>query len=113
MVWRFAQVAARYYAYKSVESNIILETEMKAGEIGFLHNLLSSIVLLVGFLHWSTCFWFYMHPSEEIERIQAINYAEFHQSLNYESAILPQGVEQAMKAPLAMVFDIKLALYFL
>ena len=85
LVWRFFQVAARYYAYKSIESNFLLETEMRAGSIGFLHTLISSIILILGFLHWSTCFWYYMHPSEEIDKIQALNYAEFYQSQHYES----------------------------
>ncbi len=113
LIWRFVQVAARYYAYKSIESNFLLETEMRAsGAIGFLHNLFNSIILIMGFLHWTTCFWYYMHPSDEIERIQAINHAEFYQAQNYESAILPEGVENVVEGPMAMVFDMKLALYF-
>ena len=51
LVWRFLQVAARYYSYKSIESNFLLETEFRAGEIGFFHNLFNTIILILGFLH--------------------------------------------------------------
>ena len=111
LVWRFLQVAARYYSYKSIESNFLLETELRAGEIGFLHNLFSTIILILGFLHWSTCFWFYLHPSEEIERIQALNYVAFHQSQAYESAISPDSVEKAIVDSVAILFEIKVAFY--
>ena len=55
--------------------------------------------------------WYYLHPSTQIERIHALNFVAFHQSRAYESAISPDSVEKAIVDSVAMLFEIKVALY--
>eukprot|EP00945_MAST-04E_sp_MAST-4E-sp1_P006638 g6638.t1 len=113
LIWRFLQVCARYYACIDNKTMINPEKIFKnfSHQIGFLSTLTKSLLLILGFLHWSTCFWYYLHPAEDILMISSANYIAYQKSHEYDQNVLPEA-EREVSGHLNNIFDMQVTLYF-
>jgi hypothetical protein len=111
LIWRFLQVVTRYYNTLQIQTSLVVDTKKLGSQFSFLSNLLSSALLILAFLHWSTCFWFYLHEMEDIQHIMGENSLAYQKSQLYEQNLLPEGVENAV-GTLTQTFELSISFYF-